>query len=86
MAKVYLLITKSVYDYEYCVDVSPYTKFENAKKAFNEAVEEEKLNDHLMEKDNCTIEEDENDFLIYAEGRCGEDFCHIYIEEKDIIE
>ena len=86
MAKVYVLVTESMYDYECYLSTNVFAKYEDAKKSFDEAVKEEKANDHLMEEDNCIIDEDENDFLIYADGRYVEDHYHIYIEEKEIIE
>ena len=55
---------------------------EKAKAYFDECVADEKANDHLMELDDKSVDEEENYFSVYQEGFWSEDRYEIEIIER----
>ena len=62
-----------------------FDSYEKAKAHFDTYVKDTKENDPLMNSDSLVIEETENYFLIYEDGRLCEDNLEISIEEKNVL-
>lgn len=79
---VYVLKIDCAYDGNADTEVEIFSTFEEAKRHFDAHVDAEKANDHLMEFDDKIIEESEDRFAIWQDGRYCEDHYEITIEEK----
>ena len=79
---VYVLKIDCAYDGNAGTEVAIFSTFEEAKRHFDAHVDAEKANDHLMELDDKIIEESEDRFAIWQDGRYCEDHYEITIEEK----
>ena len=79
---VYVLKIDCAYDGNAGTEVAIFSTFEEAKRHFDAHVDAEKANDHLMEFDDKIIEESEDRFAIWQDGRYCEDHYEITIEEK----
>lgn len=79
---VYVLKTAYAYNGNADTEIAIFSTFEEAKRHFDAYVDAEKANDHLMEFDDKVIEESEDRFAIWQDGRYCEDHYEITIEEK----
>lgn len=80
MKKVYILTKASNVDYSLGVELEVFSTHEEALKAWDIAVKEDK--EYAEEK--CTIEESSGDYLAYVDGYAGSTSMAIYIEEKEV--
>lgn len=62
-----------------------FDSYKKAKAHFDTCVKGAKENDPLMDSDNLVVEETENYFSIYEDGRYCEDHLEISIEEKNVL-
>lgn len=63
-------------------EMKVFSTREKAKAYFDECVNDEKANDHLMELDDKVVDDYEYYFSVYQEGYWSEDHYEISIEER----
>ena len=83
--KVYLLMTDSAYEYDDEQHISVYAKYEDAKKAFDECVEEEMRNDHLVGRSDTVIVTRNDYFSMYTDGWYSADHYTVRINEREVL-
>ena len=81
--KVYLFFIEEVYDFDYInQDVQVFAKKEDARKVFNEIVNEEK--EWLKDEEDWIVDEYEDFFECYEEGYYSQYHTTARITEKEV--
>lgn len=82
--KVWIVEEESVEDIASEREIRIFSTYEKAKECFDKYVASEKENDDLMMNDSKVVEESENHFAIWQEGRYCEDHYEINIIERKV--
>lgn len=81
---VWIVEEESVEDIASEREIRIFSTYEKAKECFDKYVASEKENDDLMMSDSKVVEESENHFAIWQEGRYCEDRYEINIIERKV--
>ena len=79
---VYVVKIDATIDGSTDTEMKVFSTREKAKAYFDECVNDEKANDHLMELDDKVVDDYEYYFSVYQEGYWSEDHYEISIEER----
>ena len=82
--KVFLVRVEYDYDYVVKTEEDVFSSYEKAKEVFDKCVKDEKYYSHLMKRENRKIEQSENHFALWDDGKYNQDHCCIDILEKQV--